>query len=134
MTEMRERKPSIKIMPRFKCDAFDSEAYKNFVKEENVEQFIKILMRRIKYNKFDGVVLECPQLWLMEDQYPSFALMIKKLYETLKKQKKDLITFIYPYSEQIKNVLNLKRFEYLSKYVDYFNIYTYDYVSFQKSE
>lgn len=60
--------------------------------------------------------------------------MIRKLYEALKKEKMSLVVTIFPYSESFSNSLNKMRFEYLSKYVDYFNVMTYDYLSYTKQE
>jgi hypothetical protein len=48
MSELRERKPEIKIMPRFKCEGFTAEQYSEWLKEANADQFIKILVRRLK--------------------------------------------------------------------------------------
>jgi GH18 family chitinase len=77
------------------------------------------------------MVLECTSLFVSEETYSNFALLIKKLYETLKKEKMSLVLVLLPYSENIMNILTKNRFEYLSKYVDYFNIMTYDYVSYK---
>jgi len=48
MSELREKKPAIKIIPRFKCEHFNAEQYEEFLKEENVDQFLRILTRRLK--------------------------------------------------------------------------------------
>lgn len=91
-------------------------------------------MRRLKYNKFDGLVLECNHVWLMDNLYANFAIFAKKLYETLKKEKMSLVLTIFPYSESFVNQLSKKRFEYMAKYTDYFSVMTYDYVSYLKQE
>lgn len=48
IAELREKKPEIKILPRFKCEGFNKEVYEEWLKEENANQFIKILLRRLK--------------------------------------------------------------------------------------
>jgi GH18 family chitinase len=77
------------------------------------------------------MVLECNQLFVSEENYSNFAIMMKKLYEALKKEKMSLVLVLLPYSESIMNILTKNRFEYLTKYVDYFNVMTYDYVSYK---
>lgn len=42
------------------------------------------------------------------------------------------IVTIFPYSESLVNYLSRPRFEYVAKYVDYFNVMTYDYVTHVK--
>jgi GH18 family chitinase len=93
--------------------------------------FFKLLCENTRYNKFNGMVLECTSLLVSEETYSNFALMMKKLYEALKKEKMSLVLVLLPYSENIINILTKNRFEYLSKYVDYFNVMTYDYVSYK---
>lgn len=134
MSELKEKKPEIKITPRFKCENFNKDTYSLWLKEENSNQFLRILMRRLKYNKFDGIVLECNHVWLLEEVYADFAIFVKKLYETLKKEKMNLILTIFPYTESFVNQINKKRFEYLAKYADFFSVMTYDYVSYLKQE
>jgi GH18 family chitinase len=102
------------------------------MKESNADKFLRILMRRMKHNKFDGVLLECNMMWLMENVYPNFAMFLKKLYEALKKDNRVLILTILPYSESMINQLTKNRFEYVTKYCDYVNIMTYDYFSYTK--
>jgi hypothetical protein len=46
--ELRENKPEIKILPRFKCEGFNAQVYEEWLKEENSNQFLKILLRRLK--------------------------------------------------------------------------------------
>jgi GH18 family chitinase len=77
------------------------------------------------------MVLECNHLFVSEENYSNFAIMVKKLYEAFKKEKMSLVLLLLPYSENIMNILTKNRFEYLSKYVDYFNVMTYDYVSYK---
>jgi spore germination protein YaaH len=79
------------------------------------------------------MVLECNHLWVMEDLYSRFSTLISKISEMLRKEKMTLIVTLFPLSESIQNVMNKARFEYLSKYVDYFNIMSYDYISHSRS-
>ena len=104
------------------------------MQEENAEKFVKILMRRLNFHKFDGIVFECTMSWLIDDIYPNFEIFLKNLYETLKKSDKSLILSVYPYSEVFVNQLTKARFEEASKYVDYFSIMTYDYYTYQSEE
>ena len=48
MAELREKKPEIKIVPRFKCEGFGGQQYEEWVKEPNADQFLRILIRRLK--------------------------------------------------------------------------------------
>ena len=79
-------------------------------------------------------MLECNHIWLIETVYPDFAIMLRKLSEALKKDKKMLVLTIFPYSESFINYLSKIRFEYVSKYTDYFSVMTYDYIQYVKQE
>jgi hypothetical protein len=48
MTEIREKNSKIKIIPRFKCEHFNAQNYEEWFKEESVNQFLRILIRRLK--------------------------------------------------------------------------------------
>ena len=48
MSELKERKPDIIILPRFRCEGFTAEQYSEWLKESNADQFIRILIRRLK--------------------------------------------------------------------------------------
>jgi spore germination protein YaaH len=85
-----------------------------------------------RYNKFDGMVLECNHLWMIEDLYARFSTLISRISDALKKEKMLLIVTLFPLSESVQSIMNKARFEYLSKYVDYFNIMSYDYISHAK--
>jgi hypothetical protein len=80
------------------------------------------------------MVLECNHVWIMENIYADFAIMLKKLSEALRKEKMTFIITIFPYSESFVNYLSKMRFEYLAKYVDYFSVMTYDYMQYLKAE
>jgi hypothetical protein len=131
---LKEKKAGIKILPRFKCEDFKANDYALWLEEKNAEHFIKILMRRLNYNNFDGLVLECNLVWMLEKTYPDFAIFLKNLYETLKKSNKSLVLTIFPYSDTFLNQLTKTRFEYAAKYVDYFNLMTYDYYTYREQE
>ncbi len=69
---------------------------------------------------------------MLENAYADFAIMLKKLYEAIKKENMILVLTIFPYADSFKNVLSKIRFEYVSKYTDYFSVMTYDYIQYQK--
>ena len=48
MNEMREKRPEVKILPRFKCEGFNIQTYEEWLNEENSNQFLRILIRRLK--------------------------------------------------------------------------------------
>ena len=129
LMKMREKNDKIKIIPRFNCQNFASEHYTELYKPQNTIQFIKVLMRRLKFNKFDGIVLDCNQVWLIDKYFPNFTEFAGKLSEELHKEKMLFVATIFPYSENISNYLSKQRFEYLNRYIDYFNIMTYDYIT-----
>jgi hypothetical protein len=130
MLELREKNPKVKIVPRFACAEFNGQFYAEWLKEENVEQFWKILLRRINHNKIDGIVLECNTLWMVKDLYPQWAKLIETLGTRLREKNKLFILVVYPYAEAFSNVLDKAKFEYLSRSVDYFSIMSYDYISY----
>jgi spore germination protein YaaH len=105
------------------------EHFVDFYKTENTNQFLKILMRRLKYNRFNGIIFECNQVWLIDKYYANFSELARKISEELHKENMLFILPIFPYSETINNILSRQRFEYLSRYADYFNVMTYDYIS-----
>jgi spore germination protein YaaH len=127
--KIREKNNKLKVVPRFNCQSFSAEHFVELYKPDNTEQFIKVLMRRLKYSKFNGIVLECNQVWLIDKYFPNFTEFARKLSDELHKEKLTFITTMFPFSENIANYLSKQRFEYLARYVDYFNIMTYDYIS-----
>jgi len=46
--EIREQRKEIKVLPRFKCEGFNANQYESWVKEDAADQFIRILIRRLK--------------------------------------------------------------------------------------
>lgn len=75
------------------------------------------------------MVLECGYVFVNDNLYPNFVKLIQKLSEDLKKEKMLLTLVLFPFSENIPNVVSHQKFEFLTRYVDYFNIMTYDYIS-----
>ena len=47
--ELKLKNNQIKIIPRFRCEGFTAESLTNWFKEDNINQFIKLLMRRLKF-------------------------------------------------------------------------------------
>ena len=129
LIKIRENNSNIKIVPRFNCQNFGAEHFVELYKQDNTEQFIKVLMRRMKYNRFNGLVFECNQVWLIDKYFPNFTEFARKLSDELHKEKMLFLTVIFPFSENLSNYLSKQRFEYLARYVDYFNMMTYDYIS-----
>lgn len=130
--DVRNKNSNIKIMPRFRCDDFSLENYINWFSKPTFNQFLKILLRRLKYNKFDGIVIDCNNIWLAEDSYVALAKAIPDLYQALSSIGMKVIFTLFPYTDTLSVVVNQKRFEFLAKYVDYFNIMTYDYLQYHK--
>jgi hypothetical protein len=46
--ELKEKKSDIKIIPRFICSEFNNELYKLWLDDFNMENFLKIFIRRMK--------------------------------------------------------------------------------------
>lgn len=130
--EIRAKNSNIKIMPRFHCEDFSLEDYINWFNKPTFDQFLKILLRRMKYNKFDGIVIDCNNIWLTEDSYVALAKAIPDLHAALSSIGSKLIFTLFPFTDTLNVAMNQKRFEFIAKYVDYFNIMTYDYLQYNK--
>lgn len=48
MDQIKEKKASIKIIPRFHCENFSSEALQSLTDEKNFDNIMKIFLRRLK--------------------------------------------------------------------------------------
>ena len=135
LKEIRSKNPNMKIIPRLHCDKLSYEDYKNWFNGKSLDNFIKILLRRADYNNLDGFIFDCIQFWMNEDIYKYFTKALPLISDALHKKNKQIIITLFPYSENdIKNEVNDKNFEYLSNYIDYFNIMTYDYLQYSNQE
>lgn len=134
LKEIKSKNNKIKVLPRFHCSNFNVNDLSSWLgSEENSKKFIKILLRRIKHNKFDGAVFDCIHIWMGEEVYIAFAKFIPLLSQAFKENHLSLVVTLFPYAEQLKNAINKNRFEFLAKYIDYFNIMTYDYIQYHKN-
>jgi GH18 family chitinase len=91
---------------------------------------LKVLLRRITHNKIDGIVLECNHLWMMKDIYPQWAKLVETVGTRIREKNKLFVLVLYPYADTFTNVLDRAKFEYLARYVDFFSIMSYDYISY----
>ena len=123
---------NLKIIPRFHCSNLQFNDLINWFSEKNTEKFLKILNRRLKYNNFDGITLDCIILWNNEKIYEYFINFLKKISKDLHNNNKTIIISLFPFTEgvQMNNIVDKKKFIELSEYIDYFNIMTYDYISY----
>ena len=131
MKRIKKNNPNLLILPRLHAGFNDQTFYKLWF-QKSVDQFIKVLERRIKYNKFDGYVFDCIYLWFNENLLNQFTnQLLPKMGKLMKKLNKTLIMTIVPYFPQ--NVINKETFKKIATYVDYFNIMTYDYGQYRIS-
>ena len=136
MKRLRNKNSNILILPRLHPSFYDEQIIERWFTKE-ADQFIKVLERRIKYNKFDGYVFDCMQIWFNKDLLDKFVNnFLPKIYQALNKLNKILILTIIP-----KNLMDIpnsfsidkKTFKLISNYVHYFNIMTYDYHQYQRN-
>ena len=111
----------IKIIPRFHCSNLQFNDIANWFSEKGTEKFLKILNRRLQYNNFDGITLDCIILWNNEKVYEYFINFLKKISNNLHNNNKIIIISLFPYTEgvEIKNIINKEKFIELSEYIDY---------------
>ena len=128
MKKLRNKNNKILILPRLHVSFNDKNIFNTWF-TKGADQFVKVLERRIKYNKFDGYVFDCMSIWYNENLLNNFMnYLLPKIHETMKKlDKKFIITLIPKYEKQYNPVVNKSIFKKMAKYVDYFNIMTYDY-------
>ena len=128
MKKLKNKNPNILILPRLHASFNDAKIFKVWLGKE-ADQFIKVLERRIKYNNFDGFVLDSMYIWYDEDLLNKFINnFLPKMYNLIKKLKKKLIVAIIPkYLRESKAKANKETFKKLAKYVDFINIMTYDF-------
>lgn len=134
LKKLKELNSKISIFPRFKCTDFTSNTLSDLISEKNSDKTVNLIVKRLKLNKFEGLVLECTQFWFMEHLYPLYVTFQQKLYNELKKNEKKLIVVFFPLSETLQNIVSKARFDYLSRYLDYAFIMTYDYFSYINTE
>lgn len=136
MKKLRNKNNKILILPRLHTGFNDLNVMHTWFTKE-ADQFIKVLERRIKYNKFDGYVFDCMQIWFNKDLLDKFVNnFLPKIYQALNKLNKIFILTIIP-----KNLMDIpnsfsidkKTFKLISNYVHYFNIMTYDYHQYQRN-
>ena len=134
LKSLKLKNNNLKILPRFHCSQTFTinDLLTLFSSSTTMNNFLKILSRRIKANKFDGVLFDCIQLWLDETVYNTFySNFLPALSQSLHNNNKELIFTLFPYSETItRNFVNSKHFSDLAQYIDYFNIMTYDYIQY----
>ncbi len=134
LNEIKAINEKVLIIPRFHCTGHNAETLTLLLNETNSERLIKNIIKRLKASKFDGIILECTQLFIIEELYSLYSLFQTKLYKALKSNQKKLLVTFMPYSENLISTVNKKRFEYLNKYMDYSILMTYDYLQYMKSE
>ena len=136
MKKLRSRNKNILILPRLHTSFNDINVMETWFTRE-AEQFVGVLERRIKYNKFDGYVFDCMQIWFNKNLLDKFIkFFLPKIYEAMNKLNKIFILTIIPKNlneaENIKSV-DKRTFRLISNYVHYFNIMTYDYHQYNKN-
>ena len=134
MKRLKNKNKNILILPRLHVSFNDDKIFKIWFNKET-EQFVKVLERRIKYNKFDGYVFDCMKIWFNENLFNSFSNnLLPKIHELMKKLNKKFILTIIPKDRKNNiNFINYKTLKKISQYVDYFNIMTYDYDQYTNS-
>ena len=136
MKRLRKQNNKILILPRLHASFSDLNVMETWFTRE-ADQFIKVLERRIKYNKFDGYVFDCMQIWFNKNLMEKFInYFLPKIYQSMNKLNKTFILTIIP-----KNLMNThnsfsidkSKFKIISNSVHYFNIMTYDYHQYQNN-
>ena len=130
MKRLRNKNSNILILPRLHPSFYDEQIIERWFTKE-ADQFIKVLERRIKYNKFDGYVFDYAPIWFKKNIADKFIkYFLPKIYESMNKLKKTFILTILPKNNKDTtggNYIDKNTFKLISKYVHYFNIMTYDY-------
>ena len=128
MKRIRNINKNILILPRLHVTFTDANIFHIWFSNE-VDQFVKVLERRIKYNKFDGYIFDCMKIWYDENLLNKFINnLLPKINEVMKKLNKKFIITMIPKHQKIEyKKLNKYKFKKIAQYVDYINIMTYDY-------
>ena len=135
LKDIRLKNPNLKIIPRLHCEQLSIDDYKTWFSGKSLDNFIKILIRRADYNNLDGFIFDCIHFWINEEVFNSFSKALPLISKALHDKNKNIIITLFPYTEnKIINEVNDKNIEYLSNYVDYFNIMTYDYLQYSNEE
>jgi spore germination protein YaaH len=126
--KLRDKNKNILILPRLHVSFNDQKIFNIWFTKE-ADQFVKVLERRIKYNKFDGYVFDCMQIWFNENLLNKFVNnLLPKIYDKMQKlNKKFIITMIPKNKKNPNSFLNSSKFKKIAKFVDFVNIMTYDY-------
>ena len=136
MKRLRSKNSDIKILPRLHASFNDLNVMETWFTKE-ADQFIKVLERRIKYNKFDGYVFDCMQIWFNKRLLDKFIkYFLPKIYAAMNKLNKLFILTIIPKNlNDIENINSIDKdtFRLISSFVHYFNIMTYDYHQYNKN-
>jgi spore germination protein YaaH len=130
MKDLKNKNKKILILPRLHVGFNEQKLFNIWFTKES-DQFVKVLERRIKYNKFDGYVFDCMAIWFNKNLMEKFIkYFLPKIYESMNKLKKTFILTILPKNNKDTtggNYIDKNTFKLISKYVHYFNIMTYDY-------
>ena len=128
MKDLKNKNKKILILPRLHVGFNEQKLFNIWFTKES-DQFVKVLERRIKYNKFDGYVFDCMKIWYDVNLLNKFTrYLLPKISEVMKKLNKKFILTVIPVHRKNMNYQNDKDIlKKLKNYVDYFNIMTYDY-------
>ena len=128
MNKLKNKNKNILILPRLHVSFNDQKIFNIWFTKE-ADQFVKVLERRIKYNKFDGYVFDCMKIWFDEKLLDKFINnLLPKISNLMKKLNKKFIIAIIPkYQKNVGGLFDKNKFKKMAQYVDYFNIMTYDY-------
>ena len=127
MKKLRNKNKNILILPRLHVGFSDMSIIETWFTKET-EQFIKVLERRIKYNKFDGYVFDCFHIWFNKNLLDKFVkYFLPKIYEAMNKLNKIFILTMIPKNLNVDGtsvIIDKKIFRTISKYTHYINIMT----------
>ena len=73
ISKLKDLNKNMLIIPRFQCSNFAVDSLSMILSESNSEKLIKNLIKRVKISKFDGLSLECTQVWLNDSIYSLYS-------------------------------------------------------------